>query len=454
MPRPVPLHLPSLHDETWPQLLRRVLADLHLRGASVEEAEDVLQTVLLSLVADPLQIDRSRGTVAAWVITVARRRWVDRQRHLAVQRRAGGTLRLLVGGAHASPDHPLATEDARRSRRALLMALETDERDLFRGWMTQRAGRAGADVAHDLGLSPPPTKPPRSAFGVGFFASWTSSASRPPTCSTRRLPMADDWLDAFDPDELDDPALQRVDLVLDRQLQPTPRRRWPRVVLGAAAMLAAVAIGWPRPQPPADPVVPAPTAIDQTLPRPTPVTESPPSPLPTVAPPVPPPPPEPDPSVPTSAPPPVHPSPALDWTADSRIDIREGNAWLSEDQLVFRRDDTHRPAANQVVLPDLRATLQPVGTVFLVVERGTSAVLVVTQGAVDVVREDGGRVQVPAGREALLRAAPEGVDVQGIDGISLDAIVTGSGRHGSDAEALVALVAEARLRRRAFESTP
>jgi RNA polymerase sigma factor (sigma-70 family) len=120
-------------------LARRILADDTM-------AEDVLQEVFLSVWRDPAAFDRTRGTVASWILAVVHHKAVDAVRREESQRRR----RALAEDALAL-DAPMATrtvEDDAWSRvvaeqvRTALGALSDTQREAltlaYYGGYTQR----------------------------------------------------------------------------------------------------------------------------------------------------------------------------------------------------------------------------------------------------------------------------------------------------------------------------
>lgn len=139
----------------WSDVARRLLAYGLRLGASVEEAEDVVQEALLVAVRDPSWHDARRAQLVTVLARVVKNRLIDRWRHRSVKERYAGRLRLIQDtDAFVAPDQPMALQDARSARRALLAGLRPEERAVFRAWLRQRGGELdGPGAAETLGLS-------------------------------------------------------------------------------------------------------------------------------------------------------------------------------------------------------------------------------------------------------------------------------------------------------------
>lgn len=117
---------------------------------SPEEAQDVAQEVFLT-VSEPTAYDPARGTVGAFLTTMARSRAIDRLR------RRGRSARLLRTWHEATPVTPVAPsphervamrECAERVRSAL-DGLPAADREVLE--LAYWKGRSQAEIAADLG---------------------------------------------------------------------------------------------------------------------------------------------------------------------------------------------------------------------------------------------------------------------------------------------------------------
>lgn len=215
----------------------------------------------------------------------------------------------------------------------------------------------------------------------------------------------DDWLDAFDPEALDDPDLPRVDEAVRRALDrlevsaeavvtgppgAIPRRPWRRVagVALAAGVLLGLALARTRPvEPPAPAPSPAPVVEDAPV-----VVAAPPEvvPEPALGP-------EPETAL---EPPPtvarVTPRAMVRVRADglmaypgAEYAVADGAAVLSKGVLTFARDDDHDPGVDRVRWADVPVVARPVGTVFTAIAMPGVAALDVSEGRVDLELLDG-----------------------------------------------------------------
>jgi RNA polymerase sigma-70 factor (ECF subfamily) len=136
----------ELYDRLSPivfGVVRRVVRD----GAM---AEDVTQEVFVEIWATAGRFDATRGSVAVWATTIARRRAVDRVRREESQRQ-----RLHAAAARRPDDVPLPAEtvvdtiEAQRVRRALLL-LPPDQRQVVS--LAFLEGHSHSTIAEDLGI--------------------------------------------------------------------------------------------------------------------------------------------------------------------------------------------------------------------------------------------------------------------------------------------------------------
>ncbi|MFT4622278.1 MAG: DNA-directed RNA polymerase specialized sigma24 family protein [Myxococcota bacterium] len=139
---------PPLRD-----VVRRLLVHARCLGASVEEAEDLVNDALARVLADPDWFDSSRGALVPALKVVVRTRWLNRCRERGTRRRHAPHLRLV--GAAEGPDAVVRAGEAKTARLRFLACLEPEERALFRAWMRQRSGAVlGSEAARSVGLQP------------------------------------------------------------------------------------------------------------------------------------------------------------------------------------------------------------------------------------------------------------------------------------------------------------
>ena len=139
----------QLYDRHTPMLYAVVLRIV----GSAHEAEEVLQDAWLQAWRRAESWDPARGTVAAWLLTLARSRAIDRIRSLAARRRAE------TGAPPPDPpvtaDEPVANAARRQTQErisAALAALSPRQREVLElayfGGLSQSeiAGRLGAPL--------------------------------------------------------------------------------------------------------------------------------------------------------------------------------------------------------------------------------------------------------------------------------------------------------------------
>lgn len=85
------------------------------------DTEDVLQEVFIEIWNRAAAYDRSKGKALGWVVTMARRRAIDRVRRRQTYDRAGERLRLEVENNAADRFESGADENAERSDRAAML---------------------------------------------------------------------------------------------------------------------------------------------------------------------------------------------------------------------------------------------------------------------------------------------------------------------------------------------
>ena len=119
-------------------------------------AEEVVQEVFLSVWERPGDFRSARGSVRAWIMTLAHRRAVDRVRREEAQR--GRALRLAAAtpshGYVAEPIRELEESEEEASRRAAtaraLRALPSEQREVLHRMYFE--GKTGARIAEELGI--------------------------------------------------------------------------------------------------------------------------------------------------------------------------------------------------------------------------------------------------------------------------------------------------------------
>ncbi|MCB9682047.1 MAG: hypothetical protein H6733_11335 [Alphaproteobacteria bacterium] len=133
--------------------MRVLLAHARRGGASVEEAEDLVQQTLELTLRDPAWYDPDRGALVSLLQVVLRRRQIDR--HRTGQRHAAAAPRLAVVHADdARPDAVAWRAGARARRHEVLALLDPETRTVFEVWVQQAQGTlTGAEAAARLGLT-------------------------------------------------------------------------------------------------------------------------------------------------------------------------------------------------------------------------------------------------------------------------------------------------------------
>jgi DNA-directed RNA polymerase specialized sigma24 family protein len=151
-PVPAPGPPPPPEGWTWGGLVRRLLLHARGLGASVEDAEDLVQETLEVTVRDPVWYDPDRGTLLGLLKAVLRHRLVDRHRAADVRERAAPALRLVA----SDPERADAVAWGRAAverRRAFLAHLGPEERAVFGAWLRQRRGEVDVHgAAASVGL--------------------------------------------------------------------------------------------------------------------------------------------------------------------------------------------------------------------------------------------------------------------------------------------------------------
>lgn len=125
-------------------LARRILGD----GT---EAEDVLQEVFVQVWRESASFDRSRGSVPAWLMSIARNRSIDRLR----SRRRGDAARQekelgdLLEPVPGVDDNVASMSDAAKVRHALATLPEVQQQALL---MSYFGGRSHSEIAVAIGV--------------------------------------------------------------------------------------------------------------------------------------------------------------------------------------------------------------------------------------------------------------------------------------------------------------
>ena len=113
------------------------------------EAEDVLQQVWIQAWRGAASYDPARGSVASWLLTMARSRALDRLRSLASRRREGGTEAPVPDPRSPDPAAGLESRGRAERVRAALDRIDPRHREVlelaFFGGLTQ------AEIAARLG---------------------------------------------------------------------------------------------------------------------------------------------------------------------------------------------------------------------------------------------------------------------------------------------------------------
>jgi RNA polymerase sigma-70 factor (ECF subfamily) len=140
--------LAELYDEYTPLLYPVVLRILR----SAPDAEDALQDAWLQVWKRSVSYDASRGTVAAWLLTVARTRALDRYRSVASRRRAESNVDPEPVTPPVDPSMSAAVGEIGARVRESLSMLQPQQRQVleiayFEGLsQSEIAGRIGAPL--------------------------------------------------------------------------------------------------------------------------------------------------------------------------------------------------------------------------------------------------------------------------------------------------------------------
>lgn len=137
----------------WRDLVRRLLLHARALGAPPEQAEDLVQEAVATVVGDPARFDPGRGTLLALLKTIVRNRYLNAVRATRARGRLEPGLRLVPPEPPA--DAALRARDAEDRRRLVLAHLDPSERALFVAWIRQRTeGHRAPRAAASVGLDP------------------------------------------------------------------------------------------------------------------------------------------------------------------------------------------------------------------------------------------------------------------------------------------------------------
>jgi RNA polymerase sigma-70 factor (ECF subfamily) len=144
------------HTDLLYSLVRRIVGD-------ESETEDVLQETWVRAWRSARAYDPSRGSVGAWLVTMARSRAIDRIRSEGTRRRARDASSAVPGEPVADDPSDRVVESERRDRiRAALVQLSPQHREVL-------------DLAYFGGLSQTEIAT-RMAAPLGTVKSWTRQA--------------------------------------------------------------------------------------------------------------------------------------------------------------------------------------------------------------------------------------------------------------------------------------
>lgn len=114
-------------------------------------ADDVVGDVMVDALAGLERFDPARGSLAAWLFTIAGRRIVDRQRAHGRFRRAIHRFRTSDESHDDAAETVIRNEEAQRVRAALALLPETDREIVL---LRYAAGLDSTQIGETLGLSP------------------------------------------------------------------------------------------------------------------------------------------------------------------------------------------------------------------------------------------------------------------------------------------------------------
>lgn len=104
----------------------KVRAMLMRQGADKETAEEIAQETMLTIWGKSHQYSRDRGSVSAWIYTIARNLRIDRVRQQAVWQRCYDEFEAIER-LHISTDEPRAWEGERREIEGALGGLPPEQ---------------------------------------------------------------------------------------------------------------------------------------------------------------------------------------------------------------------------------------------------------------------------------------------------------------------------------------
>jgi RNA polymerase sigma-70 factor (ECF subfamily) len=152
--------LEELYDRYAPMLHGLVLRIV----GRASDAEEVLQEAWVQAWRQAESYDSSRGTVAAWLLTLARSRAIDRRRSLASRQRAERSAEIEPPPPSHEPAAAAAHHRLREQVRAALAALAPQQRQVLE--LAYFGGLSQSEIASRLGAP------------LGTVKSWTRQALR------------------------------------------------------------------------------------------------------------------------------------------------------------------------------------------------------------------------------------------------------------------------------------
>ena len=137
--------LMALYDRFAPSLMA---VALRITGSSAE-AEEVVQDAMTRAWLEAASFDRTRGSAAAWLVTLARNRAID-----IVRARARRATHEVAAGAtpveaQPSPEHEVVDAERARAVRRALASLTADQRSALD--LAYFSGLSHSEIAERLG---------------------------------------------------------------------------------------------------------------------------------------------------------------------------------------------------------------------------------------------------------------------------------------------------------------
>jgi len=120
------------------------------RTGSAAIADDVVSDTMVEALASLERYDSHRGSLAAWLFTIAGRRIIDRHRATGRFHRALSRLKPVLGTADDVAEIAIRNEEAGRVRLAVA-DLPTDDREII--YLRYAAGLNSSEIGEMLGLS-------------------------------------------------------------------------------------------------------------------------------------------------------------------------------------------------------------------------------------------------------------------------------------------------------------